>query len=150
MKNLKFLTCKRHDALTWKNPWIDIKLHDLNFWTQVGLNEKQNKTKQNIKKEKKIKLKCKESSKWMTILYKGNPFIHGWMKYVIVVGMSTNFQLCKLTLFQIVFNYNSNFESPTNTLPPLLYAIPSHSSIFFGTLNHSFILYATLNLSIHN
>jgi hypothetical protein len=31
MKNLKFLTCKRHNALTWKNPWIDIKLHDLNF-----------------------------------------------------------------------------------------------------------------------
>jgi hypothetical protein len=30
-KNLKFLTCKRHEALTWKNPWIDIKLHDLNF-----------------------------------------------------------------------------------------------------------------------
>jgi hypothetical protein len=31
MKNLKFLTCKRHNALTWKSPWIDIKLHDFNF-----------------------------------------------------------------------------------------------------------------------
>jgi hypothetical protein len=31
MKNLKFFTCKKHDALTWKYPWIDIKLHDLNF-----------------------------------------------------------------------------------------------------------------------
>jgi hypothetical protein len=31
MKNLKIFTCKKHDALTWKNPWIDIKLHDLNF-----------------------------------------------------------------------------------------------------------------------
>jgi DNA topoisomerase VI subunit A len=31
MKNLKFLTCKRHNALTWKNPWIDIKQYDLNF-----------------------------------------------------------------------------------------------------------------------
>jgi hypothetical protein len=31
MKNLKFFTCKRHDAFTWKNPWIDIKLHDLKF-----------------------------------------------------------------------------------------------------------------------
>ncbi len=50
------------------------------------------------------------------MLYKGNPLIHGWMKYVVIVGMSTNFQLCKLTSFQIVFNYNSNFEFPANTL----------------------------------
>jgi hypothetical protein len=28
MKNLKFLTCKKHYALTWKKSWIDIKLHD--------------------------------------------------------------------------------------------------------------------------
>ncbi len=35
---------------------------------------------------------------------------------MVIVGMSTNFQLCKLTSFQIVFNYNSNFEFPTNTL----------------------------------
>jgi hypothetical protein len=61
----------------------------------------------------------------MTMLYKGNPFIHGWMKYVVIVGISTSFQLCQLTLFQVVFNYNSNFEFPTNTLPPLLYVIPS-------------------------
>jgi len=53
MKNLKFFTCKRHDALTWKNPWIDIKIHDLNFYTQVGPKEKQNKTKQTVNKEKK-------------------------------------------------------------------------------------------------
>jgi hypothetical protein len=45
MKNLKFLTCKKHDALTWKNPWIDIKLHYLKFQTQVGPKEKPNKTK---------------------------------------------------------------------------------------------------------
>jgi hypothetical protein len=30
MKNLKFLTCKRRDALTWKNPWIAWML----FWRQ--------------------------------------------------------------------------------------------------------------------
>jgi hypothetical protein len=57
------------------------------------------------------------------MLYKGSPFIHGWMKYVVIIGMLTNFQLCKLTLFQVVFNYNSNFGFPTNTLPPLLYVI---------------------------
>jgi hypothetical protein len=123
MKNLKFLTCKRHNALTWKNPWINIKLCDLNFLTQVGLKGKQDKTKKTIKKEKKIKLECKESSKWMTMLYKSNPFIHGQMKYVVIVGMSTNFQLCKLTLLQVVFNYNSKFEFFANTLPPLLYII---------------------------
>jgi hypothetical protein len=61
----------------------------------------------------------------MTMLYKGNLFIHGWMKYVVIVRMLTNFQLRKLTLFQVVFNYNSNFEFPTNTLPPLLYVTPS-------------------------
>jgi hypothetical protein len=61
MKNLKFLTCKRHDALTWKNPWIDIKQYDLNFQTQVGPKEKQDKTKESVKKEKKIKLECKEN-----------------------------------------------------------------------------------------
>jgi hypothetical protein len=34
---------------------------------------------------------------------------------VVIVGMLTNFQLCKLTSFQVVFNYNSNFEFPTNS-----------------------------------
>jgi len=61
----------------------------------------------------------------MTMLYKGSPFIHGWMKYVVIVGMSNNFQLCKLTSFQVVFKYNLKFEFPANTLPPLLYVIPS-------------------------
>jgi hypothetical protein len=61
----------------------------------------------------------------MIMLHKGSPFIHEWMKYVVIVGMSTNFQLCKLTLFQVVFNYNSKFEFPANTLSPLLYVIPS-------------------------
>jgi hypothetical protein len=61
----------------------------------------------------------------MTRLYKDSPIIHRWMKYVVVVEMSTNFQLCKLTSFQVIFNYNSKFEFPTNTLPPLLYVIPS-------------------------
>jgi hypothetical protein len=56
MKNLKFLTCKRHNVFTWKNPWIDIQLHDLNFETQVGPKEKQNKTKQTVKNEENIKL----------------------------------------------------------------------------------------------
>ncbi len=121
MKNLKFFTCKRHDALIWKNPWIDIKLHDLNFKTKLGL--KICKIKQN--KERKIKLECKESSKWMAMLYKGSPFIHGWMKYVVIIGMLINFQLRKLTSFQVVFNYNSKFEFPANTLSPLLYIIPS-------------------------
>jgi hypothetical protein len=61
----------------------------------------------------------------MTMLYKGSPFIHGWMKYVVIVGMLTNFQLCKLTSFQVIFDYNSNFEFPTNSLPPMSYVIPS-------------------------
>jgi len=56
MKNLKLRTCKMHDSFTWKYPWIDIKIHDLNFQKQVGLKGKQNKTKQTIKKEKKIQL----------------------------------------------------------------------------------------------
>jgi hypothetical protein len=139
MKNLKFLTCKRHDALTWKNPWIDITIHDLSFYTQFGPKEKQNKTKQTVKKEKKINLKHTKISKWMTMLYKGNPFIHGWMKYVVIVGMSTNFQLCKLTSFQVVFNYNSNFEFPIKHIVTIVICHTIHSSILFGTLNHSFI-----------
>jgi hypothetical protein len=53
MKNFKFFTCKRHDAFTWKNPWVDIKLHDLNFLTQGEPKEKQDRTKQTVKKEKK-------------------------------------------------------------------------------------------------
>jgi hypothetical protein len=61
----------------------------------------------------------------MAMLYKGSPFIHGWMKYVVIIGMLINFQLRKLTSFQVVFNYNSNFEFPANTLSPLLYIIPS-------------------------
>ncbi len=61
----------------------------------------------------------------MRMLYKDGPFIHGWKKYVVIVGMSTNFQPCKLKSFKVVFNYNSNFEYSTNTLPPLLYVIPS-------------------------
>ncbi len=61
----------------------------------------------------------------MTMLHKGNPFIHEWMKNVVIVEMSTNFQLCKLTSFQVVFNYNSKFEFPINALLPLLYVIPS-------------------------
>jgi hypothetical protein len=125
MKNLKFLTCKKHNTLIWKNPWIDIKLHDLNFQTQVGPKKNQDKTKQTVKKDKKIKLKCKESSKRMIMLYKGSPFIHSWMKYVVIVGMLTNFQLCKLTSFQVIFNYNLQFEFPINTLSPLLYVRPS-------------------------
>jgi len=80
MKNLKFFTCKRHDALTWKNPWIDIKLHDLVFWTQVEPKENQDKKKKIVENEKQIKLEHKENSKWMIMLYKGSPFIHGWMK----------------------------------------------------------------------
>jgi hypothetical protein len=56
----------------------------------------------------------------MTMLYKGNPFIHGWMQYVVIARMLTNFQLCKLTSFQVIFNYNSKFEFHANTLPPLL------------------------------
>ncbi len=79
MKNLKFLTCKRHDVLTWKNQKIDMKLHDLHFLTQVGPKKKQDKTKKTLKKVKKIKLKPKKSSKWMTMLYKDSLFIHGWM-----------------------------------------------------------------------
>jgi hypothetical protein len=58
----------------------------------------------------------------MTMLYKGSPFIRGWMKYVVIIEMSTNFQLCKLTLYQVVFNYNSKFEFLANTL---LYVILS-------------------------
>jgi len=53
MKNLKFLTCKRHDTFTWKNPWTDIKLYELNFQTQVGPLKKKDKTKQIGKKGKK-------------------------------------------------------------------------------------------------
>jgi len=63
MKNLKFFTCKRHDALTWKNPWIDITIHDLSFYTQVGPKEKQNKTKQTVKKEKKNQFKTQNNLK---------------------------------------------------------------------------------------
>jgi hypothetical protein len=55
MKNLKFFTCKRHNAFIWKNPWIDIKLHDLNFKTKLGLKIckiKQNKKNQTIMQRK--------------------------------------------------------------------------------------------------
>jgi hypothetical protein len=53
MQNLKFLTSKKHNAFTWKDSWIDIYLRVLNFKTQVGLKENQDKTKQIVKKEKK-------------------------------------------------------------------------------------------------
>jgi hypothetical protein len=43
---------------------------------KVGPKKNQDKTKQTVKKEKKIKLKCKESSKRMTMLYKSSPFVH--------------------------------------------------------------------------
>ncbi len=66
----------------------------------------------------------------MTMLYKGNLFIHGWMKYVVIVGMSIKFQICNLASFQVVFNYNSNFKCPTNTLPPLLYVIINYGIIY--------------------
>jgi hypothetical protein len=54
------------------------------------------------------------------MLYKCSHFIHRWMKYVVIIGTSTDFQLCKLTLFQVVFNYNLKFEFPTNTLAPFV------------------------------
>jgi hypothetical protein len=100
------------------------------------------------------------------MLYKGNPFIHGWMKYVVIVRMSTHFQLCKLTSFQVVFNYFQNLNFPPThchhyymSYHPFIHIIwhiksfihiirhIKHSFILFGTLNHSFILYATLNHS---
>jgi 3-hydroxymyristoyl/3-hydroxydecanoyl-(acyl carrier protein) dehydratase len=63
MKNLKIFTCKKHDAFTWKNLWIDIKLHDLNFKTQVGPKEKQDKTKQIVKEDKKNQTRTQKKLK---------------------------------------------------------------------------------------
>jgi len=87
----------------------------------------------------------------MIMLYKGNPFIHGWMKYVVIVGMSTNFQLCKLTSFQVVFNYNSKFEFPANALPPMLYVKQFiHPYYLAHLIIHSFIHTICHIKSIHS
>jgi hypothetical protein len=98
MKHLNFSTCKRKGALTWRNPQIN-KLHGFKLKQKLGL--RKNKRKQN---QTRAKGKPKV---WMKMSYKVE------FCCVVIVGMWINFQLCKLTWFQLVFNFNkcnSKFE----------------------------------------
>ncbi len=60
--------------------------------------------------------------------------------FVVIVGTLINFQLCELTWFQLIFNFNkcnSKFEFFTNT-QSILYGHIVHSSILYMP-PHSFI-----------
>jgi hypothetical protein len=77
---------------------------------------------------------------WMKVSYKVE------FHCVVIVGMWINFQLCKLTWFQLVFNFNkcnSNFGFLNNTLPPLLYVISFIDPYYlpYYPFVHSSILY---------
>jgi hypothetical protein len=98
MKDLKFSTCKRKSALTWRNSQIN-KLHGLKLIHKLGLRKNKRKINQTIAK---AKLKV-----WMKVSYKVESHC------VVIVGMWINFQFCKLTWFQLIFKFNkcnSSFE----------------------------------------